>query len=920
MNLSLATKPESKHEAKQLFKNATKQVTRQPLGTEIQHKLDKLKVKPESLSLLKANTKTPALKNNLQAETELTNAVLSNNLEKVETILKDGANPNEKDRLGNTLLHNATLITNKEMVEMLLKYKADPDLKNNSGDTVLHQVARMKNMDMAQLIVPISKTINEKNEMGYTALHYALNGEKTDLLKLLVAHKADPNIKDPKDNTSLHISINMRNSEAASILLDAGANPSLDNGKKEPPVISVIYNGMDDILKKLLDKGADANQKHIGTGCPPLHFAIMKNSLSAVNILLEKGANPNMETPTRTTFLIQAVEKGNVEMVEALVKKGAELSKCNSNGENVLTTAAKNGNIFIVESLLKQGININLENNITGKTALHMSAKNGHEQMAKFLVMKGSDLNYKDNEGNTPIFDVIPQVMYWWQMPSPTPGQSEIASFLLHKGADIKQYETDNFFVAQLADVLNVKHPGEGRNFLYSRVDNEWEKLDSRRVDAVLDQFATKKTINDSEIDKLLLKLLHPDIDYKNDTEATRHASHLRSWRGNVNREGKPVVEAEGWWMHVYPPLKMKSLIMSLNKINNNQINCMKEFGEPKEKVLHKVKHEIASQMSTYYTQRHHDMMRMISDVKFSDEFKTKEASKYCKEIVKAPVGTEWSMSSGFPGHAIYMGFRKQDPDNVSRIVYNLGGGLQKHIFNAEGKAFPHVVKDIKIDHFLNESPQAINYIKGVIDAKLGKFRDPLPSVYENIAPLGGVFVKENIPGIPQKRQTAGNCVLKNNNVAGRNRIKNDRLFKFLKKEETKFADEFSQIDKKIIAEKEKERQLDSFNYVIEIYNQNKNMDAAIKNILEFLEKRNTQNPEVANGLRGAERVAFYLQKTDEKTLDQMMLQKGAVKLLSDMAEMRYCDTLKQVVDKYSHNSTMANIYQHMYNKSFGKF
>lgn len=831
---------------------------------------------------------------------EIIKAVKEGNVSQVETFLKKGIDANTADDYGNTLLHFASDSNEPKMISLLASYGADPDVKNKMGDTVIHQATRQKNVESLKILAPLSKDLNVLNQVGRSALHIAISSKNKESVNILLDNNADPNVLDKDLNAPIHSVIARGDSELLDILLKKGANPDLENNNGKTSLIVCIERANEDFVKKLLDSGADANLLDKKTKNPPLMFALEKRNTKISKMLLEKGADVNIELPFKNTLLIKAVDKNEPPMVELFLKNGAKLDRFNDFGDNVLLVCAQKGNLKILDNLTRNGADVNSQNLKTGRSALHESAKNANIKMVEQLVLKGANINIKDKNGDSPIVETLPEIFHWWQTPSPTQEHSKIARYFLDRNVDIEPYETDNFFVSMLADTLNVNNPGYARNFLFSRVNNDWERLDHRRVDALLNQYSTISSIKENETDKLLLKLLHPDINYKDDVQAARHSAHLRSWNGTVTRPGLENVDAEGWWMHVYPPLKIKSLILSLNKINKNEVDCQKEFMLSKPEAVHKIKDEIASQMSTYYSQRHHDMLRVISDNKFKSDFKDHEVSKYCKEIVKAPIGKEFAIASGFPGHAIYFGFRKMNENNVARIVYNLGAGLNNHPMDKNGKVYPNVVTDVRLDHFINETKEAKSYLTGIIDAKLGLHRDPYKPIYKEVEVLGGKYLTQNIPGIPQKRQLVGNCVLKNNNAAVRNRMGSDLLFKYLKEEEKSFADEFSKIEKELIDQKEREKDINSFKYVIAHYSQAKNIDKAIENTIRFLEKKNPGKPEVANKLREAERIAYYLQNVKPDLKDVLLKQGGAYRMLNDIAESRQCASLKMTIEQYN--------------------
>lgn len=260
--------------------------------------------------------------------------------------------------------------------------------------------------------------------------------------------------------------------------------------------------------------------------------------------------------------------------------------------------------------------------------------------------------------------------------------------------------------------------------------------------------------------------------------------------------------------------------------------------------------------------------------------------------------GYEFAIASGWQGHAIYIGLRKQRDGNISRVVYNLGQCLDAHPKTSDNRVYPHVIKDMPFDRFVDEDEDLVNYLKDVIYAKLGYSKSPGTLVYPDAKNLGGRFVTENIPGLPQKWQTAGNCVLKNNNVAVRNRMRNDRLFKFLKDDEKHYAKEFAKIEQAIYDRKERERDAHSFGDIVGKYIKSKNSEVAVRNLVRFLEKR-LDIPEIRD-LRPEERIPIYLTEyKDQNQVSEWLVNKKALQMLADIAENRYCESLSYFLKRY---------------------
>lgn len=102
-------------------------------------------------------------------------------------------------------------------------------------------------------------------------------------------------------------------------------------------------------VKALLDAGADVNAGN-RYGATALAFACDKGHTEVVKLLLEKGANPNSkDTFYNSTPINWAVQKGHAEIVRALLEKGAE-------GEaGALAGAAAEGKADIVKVILDRG-------------------------------------------------------------------------------------------------------------------------------------------------------------------------------------------------------------------------------------------------------------------------------------------------------------------------------------------------------------------------------------------------------------------------------------------------------------------------------------------------------------------------------------------------------------------------------------
>jgi ankyrin repeat protein len=82
-----------------------------------------------------------------------------------------------------------------------------------------------------------------------------------------------------------------------------------------------------DIVQWLLDNGADVNQAAANPQrVTALHAAVARGNLPLARVLLERGANPNVQQMTGLTPLHEAAANGHIELVHLLVERGAQIN------------------------------------------------------------------------------------------------------------------------------------------------------------------------------------------------------------------------------------------------------------------------------------------------------------------------------------------------------------------------------------------------------------------------------------------------------------------------------------------------------------------------------------------------------------------------------------------------------------------
>jgi hypothetical protein len=166
-------------------------------------------------------------------------------------------------------------------------------------------------------------------------------------------------------------------------------------------------------VRLLIDNGA-AVERRANDGTTALMLASSNGFIDVVRALLQRGADTTA-THDGITARQLALARGHTEIAD-LLDQAASL------GARLLR-AATEGNDTAVRQLLSQGAPVN-ERDDRGATALMIAARNGGLGMMQALLSRGADPTIVDNQG---------QAVVGWAEPSPTTAKYVIA-FLLDRG------------------------------------------------------------------------------------------------------------------------------------------------------------------------------------------------------------------------------------------------------------------------------------------------------------------------------------------------------------------------------------------------------------------------------------------------------------------------------------------------------
>lgn len=247
-----------------------------------------------------------------------------------------------------------------------------------------------------------------------------------------------------KNVTLLLEAVEMGETDTAMDLIAKGADVNV-------ALVQAIKNLAEPCVEELAKFGADVNWK--GASRTPLMEAAILGSVPAIKKLIQAGAKVDEENKSGDTALVYAAKrgfdacvrlllaaqpadarlqkykaltasasKGSEDCVKILLDAGADVDMQKNIAKSPLMLAAEVGSEECVKILIEAGADVNVKK----QTSTPLIGALPHSGCVEFLIKNGADVNLRNSRGDTPL--VLAMQLTDWE--------SSVKS-LVHNGADI---------------------------------------------------------------------------------------------------------------------------------------------------------------------------------------------------------------------------------------------------------------------------------------------------------------------------------------------------------------------------------------------------------------------------------------------------------------------------------------------------
>lgn len=259
----------------------------------------------------------------------------------------------------------------------------------NAGETDHRLIDAVKsgNREAVRTLLKNRALVNTPEPDGTTALAWAVRADDLPMAQSLLGAGANAKAPNRYGVTPLELAATNGNAAMIATLLKAGADAV------QTTLITAARTGNPDVVRILLDHGANANAREDSYGETALMWAASENHPAAARLLIEHGADIN----ARSNTLKYPKDRFGLEGVVTVLPHGSWTP---------LMYAARQGSLGVARVLAEMGADVNLTDP-DGTTALVLAIINSHYDTAALLLMKGADPNLADSTGMSALYAAV---------------------------------------------------------------------------------------------------------------------------------------------------------------------------------------------------------------------------------------------------------------------------------------------------------------------------------------------------------------------------------------------------------------------------------------------------------------------------------------------------------------------------------
>ncbi len=386
--------------------------------------------------------------------------IVQGRYDEAKELFKTKTNINETDSDGNTALHIAAAVNEADLISFLIIKGADPEIKNRDGDTPIHIAIKNDCMAAAKVLAIVHGDIFSKDAARKTALELAL--AKGDEWYGVMINQQTGSLRDENGESIVHYFVKTRDEKAIDRCIAIKLELSVKDKDGKTPLALALEHADDDVCARIAAKlilgGSELvrgdysyfedavkthnmilrfddgqTPLHLATimghtgivnyilsdrsvriadilsaqdigGATPLHEAIRYGRSDIASALLAAGANVNaLDSIGKTPFLLIIPKESQYALYSTLLQYKASISQKDMYGDTVLHVATmSDASVEVLDLLVRSGALID-ERNKQGVTPIELAIEYEHPEQVRYFANHGADIYAEDMNGASPL-------------------------------------------------------------------------------------------------------------------------------------------------------------------------------------------------------------------------------------------------------------------------------------------------------------------------------------------------------------------------------------------------------------------------------------------------------------------------------------------------------------------------------------
>ena len=256
------------------------------------------------------------------------------------------------------------------------------------------------------------------------------------------------------------------NPDVLRVLIENGADVNATGNSEWTPLMRAArHNSNPDILRFLIESGANVNAVDNMGKTPLAHWLTGHNlNLDVLRVLIERGADVNITYAyvivhyRRWTPLLFAVQNNlSLDVVRILIENGADVNATGTNWQTPLAFAVQRNNpcLDVVRLLIESGADVNAAYVVRNQRITPLLSAVQHNNpsldIVQLLIESGADVNIANTNGRTSLMltqnpDIVQiliesgadvNAVYRGRTPLTFALNSDVAQILIENGADV---------------------------------------------------------------------------------------------------------------------------------------------------------------------------------------------------------------------------------------------------------------------------------------------------------------------------------------------------------------------------------------------------------------------------------------------------------------------------------------------------